>query len=50
MSTIRNAPKEVVSKFVERAMEEEADVEGFREVGEQLVAGIFSISATNAAE
>ncbi len=50
LSTIRNAPKEVVSKFVEKAMEEEADVDSFREVGEQLVAGIFGISATNAAE
>jgi hypothetical protein len=50
LSTIRNAPKDVVSKFVEKAMEEEADVESFREVGKQLVAGIFGISATNAAE
>ncbi len=50
LSTIRNAPKEVVSKFVEKAMEEEADVDSFREVGEQLVAGIFGISTTNAAE
>lgn len=50
LSSIRNAPKEVVSKFVEKAMEEEADVEGFRQVGEQLVAGIFGINGANAAE
>ncbi|MEH2252356.1 hypothetical protein [Nostoc sp.] len=50
LSTIRNAPKDVVSKFVEKAMEEEADVESFREVGEQLVAGIFGAQFTNATE
>ncbi|WP_193199732.1 hypothetical protein [Nostoc sp. MG11] len=50
LASIRNAPKEVVSKFVEKAMEEEADVDSFRAVGEQLVTGIFGISPTNAAE
>ncbi len=50
LSTIRNAPKEVVSKFVEKAMEEEADVAGFREVGKQLIAGIFGANFTDAAE
>jgi hypothetical protein len=50
LSTIRNAPKDVVSKFVSKAMEEEADVESFRAIGDELVAGIFGISATNAAE
>ncbi|AUB43703.1 hypothetical protein COO91_09887 (plasmid) [Nostoc flagelliforme CCNUN1] len=50
LSTIRNAPKDVVSKFVSKAMEEEADVESFRAIGNELVAGIFGISATNAAE
>ncbi|MCG6138443.1 MAG: hypothetical protein MET45_28110 [Nostoc sp. LLA-1] len=50
LSSIRNAPKEVVRKFTQAAMEEEADVESFRNIGEQLVTGIFGISATNAAE
>lgn len=50
LSTIRNAPKDVVSKFVSKAMEEEADVESFRAIGNELVAGIFGISPTNAAE
>ncbi|AUB35505.1 hypothetical protein COO91_01385 [Nostoc flagelliforme CCNUN1] len=50
LSTIRNAPKDVVSKFVSKAMEEEADVDSFRAIGDELVAGIFGISATNAAE
>ncbi|MBD2536872.1 hypothetical protein H6G97_49690 [Nostoc flagelliforme FACHB-838] len=50
LSTIRNAPKDVVSKFVSKAMEEEADVESFRAIGNKLVAGIFGISPTNAAE
>ncbi|MFK0731530.1 MAG: hypothetical protein ACIWVG_10270 [Gloeotrichia echinulata HAB0833] len=50
LSTIRNAPKEVVSKFVAKAMEEEADVAGFREVGKQLIAGIFGANFTDAAE
>ncbi len=50
LSTIRNAPKDVVSKFVSIAMEEEADVDSFRAIGDELVAGIFGISPTNAAE
>lgn len=50
LSTIRNAPKDVVSKFVSKAMEEEADVDSFRAIGNELVAGIFGISPTNAAE
>ncbi len=50
LSTIRNAPKDVVSKFVSKAMEEEADVESFRAIGDELVAGIFGISPTNATE
>ncbi|MCC5619560.1 hypothetical protein LC605_31830 [Nostoc sp. CHAB 5836] len=50
LSTIRNAPKDVVSKFVSKAMEEEADVESFRDIGEQLVAGIFGAQFANAAE
>ncbi|WP_196521178.1 hypothetical protein [Nostoc sp. WHI] len=50
LSTIRNAPKDVVSKFVSKAMEEEADVESFRQVGNELVEGIFGISLANAAE
>ncbi len=50
LSTIRNAPKDVVSKFVSKAMEEEADVDSFRAIGDELVAGIFGISPTNAAE
>lgn len=50
LSTIRNAPKDVVSKFVSKAMEEEADVESFRAIGNELVAGIFGISPTNATE
>lgn len=50
LSSIRNAPKDVVRKFTQAAMEEEADVESFRDIGEQLVAGIFGISATNATE
>jgi len=50
LSTIRNAPKDVVSKFVSIAMEEEADVDSFRAIGNELVAGIFGISPTNAAE
>ncbi|MCG6138770.1 MAG: hypothetical protein MET45_29960 [Nostoc sp. LLA-1] len=37
LSSIRNAPKEVVRKFTQAAMEEEADVESFRDIGEQLV-------------
>ncbi|MBG1270585.1 hypothetical protein [Nostoc sp. WHI] len=50
LSTIRNAPKDVVSKFVSKAMEEEADVESFRAIGNELVEGIFGISLANAAE
>jgi hypothetical protein len=50
LSTIRNAPKDVVSKFVSKAMEEEADVDSFRAIGDELVAGIFGISPTNATE
>jgi hypothetical protein len=50
LSTIRNAPKEIVSKFVSKAMEEEADVDSFRAIGDELVAGIFGISPTNATE
>jgi uncharacterized protein YaaQ len=50
LASVRNAPKEVVRKFTERAMEEEADVENFRDIGQQLVAGIFGVSLTNAAE
>ena len=50
LSTIRNAPKDVVSKFVSKAMEEEADVDSFRAIGNELVAGIFGISPTNATE
>jgi hypothetical protein len=50
LSKIRNAPKDVVSKFVSKAMEEEADVDSFRAIGDELVAGIFGISPTNAAE
>ncbi|ACC84891.1 hypothetical protein [Nostoc punctiforme] len=50
LSTIRNAPKDVVSKFVSKAMEEEADVDSFRAIGDELVAGIFGAQFTNAAE
>ncbi|WP_375515833.1 hypothetical protein [uncultured Nostoc sp.] len=50
LSTIRNAPKDVVSKFVSKAMEEEADVESFRAIGNELVAGIFGANFTDAAE
>lgn len=50
LSTIRNAPKDVVSKFVSKAMEEEADVESFRAIGNELVAGIFGVNFTDAAE
>jgi len=50
LSSIRNAPKEIVSKFVSKAMEEEADVDSFRAIGDELVAGIFGAQFTNAAE
>ncbi|MCC5659870.1 hypothetical protein LC608_23415 [Nostoc sp. XA010] len=50
LSTIRNAPKDVVSKFVSKAMEEEADVESFRAIGNELVAGIFGANFADAAE
>ncbi len=50
LSTIRNAPKDVVSKFVSKAMEEEADVESFRAIGDELVAGIFGAHFTDATE
>lgn len=50
LSTIRNAPKEVVRKFTEAALEEEADVESFRAIGSELVAGIFGVQFTNATE
>ncbi|MCC5612413.1 hypothetical protein LC612_38335 [Nostoc sp. CHAB 5834] len=50
LSKIRNAPKDVVSKFVSKAMEEEADVDSFRAIGDELVAGIFGANFADAAE
>ncbi|MCC5640269.1 hypothetical protein LC593_31440 [Nostoc sp. CHAB 5844] len=50
LASVRNAPKEVVRKFTQRAMEEEADVNSFRDIGQQLVAGIFGVNLTNATE
>lgn len=50
LDSVRNAPKEVVRKFTQKAMEEEADVDSFRNVGQQLVAGIFGVNRKNATE
>jgi hypothetical protein len=44
LSTVRNAPNEVVAKFAIAAALEVADTDGFRGIGQQLIAGIFGVS------
>ena len=43
VSTIRNAPKEALEKFAVMALEEKADIDSFRKVGEEISAILFSV-------
>ena len=50
VAAVRNAPKEALEKFAAMAMEESADINSFRKVGEEISAILFSVQSSVEAE
>lgn len=50
VSTIRNAPKEALEKFAVMALEESADINSFRSVGQEISSILFAVQQPTEAE
>lgn len=50
VSTIRNAPKEALEKFAAMALEESADINSFRQVGQEISSILFAVQQPTQAE